>query len=305
MANPSKMRFWVTLLLTLILPLEGELEGGCALYAPVPPMLKTAWHQRSPYNDLCPKGKLAGCVAIAMAQVMNYHQYPLHGIGKSSYFWTDSKTNRRTKLSADYAGTYYRWEDMDGAPISAAQLVYHCGVSVWMDYSDSFSGSNEYYAKSALVDYFGYSSDIKLEARNKYSDEEWAALLKSNLDKGWPIIYSSGGHTFVVDGYNEEGLFHTNQGFGSVSPKCTYTLESLGSKSSSTALVNIHPDPAAKTWPQAPTWLVYLNDGSSSQYPYTESDFLLFQEDNLLIGTGEELYAEPLDNVSYFKAITH
>ncbi len=52
MANPSKMRFWVTLLLTLILPLEGELEGVCALYAQVAPMLKTAWHQRSPYNDL-------------------------------------------------------------------------------------------------------------------------------------------------------------------------------------------------------------------------------------------------------------
>ncbi|MBQ9362246.1 MAG: C10 family peptidase [Bacteroidaceae bacterium] len=273
--------------------------------AQVAPLVKTTWHQRSPYNDLCPSGKLAGCVAIAMAQVMNYHQYPIHGIGKSSYYWTDSQTKKRTKLSANYADTYYRWDDMDGAPVSAAQLVYHCGVSVWMDYSDSFSGSNEFYAKSALVDYFGYSEDIKLEARNKYTDEEWAALLKDNLDKGWPIIYSSGGHTFVVDGYNSKGLFHTNQGFGYSSPDCTYTLESLGSKSSSTALVNIHPAPSSKTCPTVPTWVIYLNDGNSQQYPYIEADFLLPQENELLIGTGEEIYAEPLNNISYFKAISH
>ena len=263
--------------------------------AQVGPLLKTAWHQNAPYNALCPTGMLAGCVAIAMAQVMNYHQYPPHGIGKSKYTWN------RKKLSADYASTWYRWDDMDGEPISAAQLVYHCGVSVWMDYSDYFSGSNEFYAKSALTDYFGYSSDIRLEPRNKYTDEEWSALLKSNLDKGWPIIYSSGGHTFVVDGYNTEGLFHTNQGFGYVSNDFTYTLDKLGSKSSSTALVNIHPAPSDKTQPSGTTLLVYLTDGSSRQYPFTEGDNFTLDSSSLQIETADTLDDIPLPQVSYFK----
>ena len=273
--------------------------------AQVAPMVKTTWHQRSPYNNLCPQGMLAGCVAIAMAQVMNYHQYPLHGLGKSSYYWinTTVKPNKRTKLSANYGDTYYRWDNMDRDDISAAQLVYHCGVSVWMDYSNSFSGSNEFYAKSALTDYFGYSEDIKLEARNKYTDEEWAALLKGNLDKGWPIIYSSGGHTFVVDGYNEKGLFHTNQGFGYVSPDCTYTLDNLGSKSSSTALVNIHPAENSETLPTEQDWIVYLNDGKSQMVAPAAGDNIQFEGDHLLINTEAASYSFPLSTVSYFKTV--
>ena len=267
------------------------------LEAQVPYMVKTAWHQNAPYNNLCPKGMLAGCVAIAMAQVMNYHQYPLHGIGKSTYTW------KNKRLSADYGNTWYRWEDMDGEDVSVAQLVYHCGVSVWMDYSDYFSGSNEFYAKSALTDYFGYSEDIKLEARNKYTDEEWAALLKANLDKGWPIIYSSGGHTFVVDGYDASGLFHTNQGFGYVSEEYTYTVDRLGSKSTSTALVNIHPAENPKTMVAEPNLLIYMSDGTSRQFPYSDTDVFSFTDMELNVNTKGKAESLPLDKVSYFKAV--
>lgn len=39
------------------------------------PMLQTQWHQGSPFNDLC-GGNPAGCGAIAVAQVMKYHEFP-------------------------------------------------------------------------------------------------------------------------------------------------------------------------------------------------------------------------------------
>lgn len=273
--------------------------------AQVAPLVQTAWHQRAPYNNMCPDGKLAGCVAIAMAQVMNYFQYPVHGIGNSKYSWLNPQTKKRETLSADYAGTYYRWDDMGGEAVSAAQLIYHCGVSVWMDYSDSFSGSNEFYAKSALVDYFGYSDSIKLEARNKYTDEEWAALLKSNLDKGWPIIYSSGGHTFIVDGYNAEGLFHTNQGFGSVSNAYTYTLNDLGSKSTSTALVNIHPDYTSKANLTEPYLVIYVKDGTSRQIRYSDLKEMQWSSSAVIVSMNTEQDAETLllDNFSYMKPL--
>ncbi len=265
--------------------------------AKVGPLIKTTWHQHSPYNELCPKDKntgehlLVGCVATAMAQVMNYWQFPQHGIGKSSYRWncTDYNAAQSKTLSAKYGETYYRWDQMDKDDISAAQLSYHCGVSIMMDYSNYFSGSNEYYAKSALVDYFGYSDDIQLKARNSYSDEEWTRLLKDNLDKGWPIIYSSGGHTFIVDGYNDEGYFHTNQGFGS-SGDFTYTLDRLGSKTSSSALINIHPDYSSKANVMEPTFVVYNNDGTSLPYSFSNLNTVEWTQDGLTISNkaGEE-----------------
>lgn len=272
-------------------------------HAQVAPLVQTAWHQRPPYSDLCPDGMLAGCVAIAMAQVMNYFRYPAHGIGSSKYSWLNPQTKKRETLSADYASTYYRWDDMDGERISAAQLIYHCGVSVWMDYSPSFSGSSEYYAKSALVDYFGYSDSIKLEARNKYTDEEWATLLKSNLDKGWPIIYSSGGHTFIVDGYNAEGLFHTNQGFGSVSNAYTYTLDALGSKSTSTALVNIHPDHTSQANLTEPYLIIYEKEGTSRQIKYSNLKEIRWTPTNVLVDTEPDKATIPLRDISYIKPL--
>lgn len=39
------------------------------------PLLKTAWHQEAPYNNWC-EGKLAGCAAIALSQVMYYYKHP-------------------------------------------------------------------------------------------------------------------------------------------------------------------------------------------------------------------------------------
>ena len=224
------------------------------VHAQVEPLIQTAWHQNKPYNAYCPDGMLAGCVAIAMAQVMNYYRYPSHGIGKNSYSW------KKQKLSANFQETWYRWEDMEHPDPSAAQLIYHCGVATWMDYSSSFSGSSEYYAKSALTDYFGYSEDIMLRPRNLYSDKEWSALLRENLDKGWPVIYSSGGHTFIVDGYDESGKFHANMGFGQNGGNRYYSIDELGAKSTSTALVNIHPIEKQANVRQV---AIYLNDATT------------------------------------------
>lgn len=39
----------------------------------VEPLIKTKWGQTSPYNDQCPSNMMAGCVPVAMAQIMNYY----------------------------------------------------------------------------------------------------------------------------------------------------------------------------------------------------------------------------------------
>jgi hypothetical protein len=43
-------------------------------YKKIGPLISTYWDQKAPYNKYCPKNTLAGCVPIAMAQLINYHQ---------------------------------------------------------------------------------------------------------------------------------------------------------------------------------------------------------------------------------------
>ena len=52
-----------------------------------------------------------------------------------------------------------------------------------------------------------------------YSDQEWADLIRAELDAGRPVLYMAtepggAGHAFVIDGYRDDGLVHVNFGWG-------------------------------------------------------------------------------------------
>jgi len=186
----------------------------------VPALVKTQWKQDSPYNNLCPG--VTGCVATAMAQIMKYWGFPEHGIGSHSY------TCNNQNLSADFASTSYDWEHMinsysgsstDVEKQAVATLMYHCGVSVNMEYAWNESSASTFDVVSALKSYFNYSPAMSYENRSDYNDSDWIALLKAELDHGRPIQYRgsrnpNGGHSFICDGYNNQDLFHFNWGWG-------------------------------------------------------------------------------------------
>lgn len=75
--------------------------------------------------------------------------------------------------------------------------------------------------RSALINYFRYTSDAAHKYRSNYSDDEWFNMIYRNLASGHPIAYSgdnsesysSIGHAFVVDGYNNDGEMHINWGW--------------------------------------------------------------------------------------------
>jgi hypothetical protein len=190
----------------------------------VDPLLTTTWSQGQYYNTLCPSDSLGpdghvvtGCVATAMAQVMKYHNYPAQGLGSHSY--THSKYGT---LSANFGATTYNWAGMPNEPISyntaISTLLYHCGVSVNMNYGPTGSSANvAYNAKDALIGYFKYDSSLYYASKAKYSGTDWINLLKSELNAARPIIYvgyGSGGHAFVCDGYKDSEYFHFNWGWG-------------------------------------------------------------------------------------------
>lgn len=184
----------------------------------VNPLVTTKWDQGGYYNDLCPGGSVTGCVATAMAQVMKYWNHPAQGTGFHSYNEDDYGT-----LSANFGGTAYNWTSMPNVVSSpntaVATLMYHCGVSVDMNYSPSGSGAYTCDVLDALTTYFGYnSSTIQCRYRSDYSEADWINVLKAELNAGRPIQYagtgSGGGHSFVCDGYDNNNFFHFNWGWG-------------------------------------------------------------------------------------------
>jgi hypothetical protein len=196
----------------------------------VAPLIKTEWGQELYYNDLCPKGlkstALTGCVATAMAQVMKYWNHPVSGSGFHSY-----RHGTYGTLSANFGDETYQWNAMPNKVASAnnavATLMYHCGVSVDMDYGTiSQGGSGAYVISSrspvthcteyALKTYFNYENMLSGRVKDNYGETQWINLLKTELDAGRPIIYAgfgSGGHCFVCDGYDNRDYFHFNWGW--------------------------------------------------------------------------------------------
>jgi hypothetical protein len=187
------------------------------------------WDQRSPYNNSCPiidtntsERAVTGCVATAMAQVMRYYKWPVQGTGSNTY--TPRKFT--TPLTVDFSKTTYDWANMTetynnsstAAQIAAvATLMYHAGVAVNMNYGrESTAGSID--MARALVANFGYDSNIQTYDRDYYSKAEWVDLIKTELNAQRPVLYSgyssvAGGHQFVCDGYDNNGLFHFNWGW--------------------------------------------------------------------------------------------
>ncbi len=198
----------------------------------VSPLLSTTWDQGCYYNQQCPSmssgpcGHVwAGCVAVSMAQVMKYWSHPAQGTGNHSYSHTvaNGYANNFGTLSANFGNTTYNWNSMPNSVTSnntaVATLMYHCGVAVEMNYDTSGSGSYTGDARNSLVNYFGYSSGAQYLSKSSYSNMAWDNLIRAELDSARPVIYrgdgSSGGHAWVLDGYQgaNNNHFHMNWGW--------------------------------------------------------------------------------------------
>ena len=190
------------------------------------PLLTTTWSQGCYYNDSTPTDNggpcnhvVTGCVATAMAQVLNYYQSPISGSGSHTY------NSNYGLLTAPFGTTNYNWTAMSNslnaqsstASISAvAQLISHCGIAVDMNYSAGGSGAYSQNAANAFTHYFNYDNKLQLLHRANYVDSIWEQMVRTELDSMHPLYYDgsgSGGHAFVCDGYQGDHFFHFNWGW--------------------------------------------------------------------------------------------
>ena len=190
----------------------------------VQPLIATHWDQDCYYNASCPKDEAgpcgqayAGCVATSMAQVMKYWNHPQQGTGSHSYTSYTYGT-----IFANFGETTYHWDEMpeslhENEPYVCV-LIFHCGVSVDMNYGNMASGALHQSIPSAMTAYFGYGTSHNL-LRDDYPYDEWVSMMRDALDMGIPILYAgtdggSMGHSFICDGYDDNGLFHINWSWG-------------------------------------------------------------------------------------------
>ena len=201
--------------------------------------LETKWTQNPPYNAMVPMDLVAGlrsyagCPAIAMAQILNYHgeinetrfdtndDY-YHNFGAGYNFWIDDDHIAWDFPSYD---TLNLWLDtlestfIAGGELSnslKAALCFACGVAAKQMYSSIVSGT--YGMEQAIMAYqrFDFS-----EARLVYPDDTTLnSLIAENVKGALPVHLGllsstgSGGHNVVVDGYNTDQFYHFNFGWG-------------------------------------------------------------------------------------------
>lgn len=189
--------------------------------ASAPVLLSTAqWDQGAPYNMYCPT-KYTGCGPTAMAIILKYHHAFGRGRGSHSYDWHGQT------LSYDFSQkiVYDNMADTYGSMYTAAQgeavarLMQACGVAMEADYGD-YGTSSLTSRTTSFAEFFGYSNMIDCVRSSDFTSSEWSELIDRELDADRPILYrgadmedSNGGHIFVVDGRDAEGLYHVNWGW--------------------------------------------------------------------------------------------
>ena len=168
---------------------ERTTRSGWSLAGICGPLVNVCWHQRWPCNAECPvvdgQNAVAGCVAVAAAQVMSYWEKP------SGYNWKEMKTY--------YDPNSNRVSSMGRGEI--ARLIHEVGVGCEMQYGLNGSSSTS----DKVVRYFRNIGFHNAGSTGCYSNDRVLSSLKARVPllaggyKGF--LGFGGGHEWVIDGF--------------------------------------------------------------------------------------------------------
>ena len=181
----------------------------------VEPLLTCKWSQYDPFNKYTPLSNgqhtPTGCVATATAQVMFYNKWPKNrpqdyiastgdDAKKSATYWWNEMKNTTNEMRAEQSRQ------------AVGVLMYDIGKAVHMRYYIKGSDSNLQRACNALRDKFDYT--VRYLDKNFLPANEFLNEVMQEISDGYPVLVVGGPHAFVYDGYDEQGLIHTNWGWG-------------------------------------------------------------------------------------------
>ena len=196
--------------------------------------VETTWHQCEPYNKYCPIDPVenarssAGCAAIAMAQIVNYHAYLGvlefgHGdeyVTVSSGIQVDLDSSKCDfpsfhQLNSFIEQVKYKYgQNEELTWEEEAALCFACGVTLKIDYTAKASCSYRIqdiaHSLKNKLKYYGVDDFI--------ANRDFYKILIENLINGLPAILIVEKHAIIADGYNTDGFFHLNFGWGCEKP---------------------------------------------------------------------------------------
>ncbi len=206
------------------------------------------------YNYFCPSDlddddqcgfTLAGCAAVAMAQIMYKWGYP----EKSKY-------------------NSYNWDRIppvltDGCSYDCPQLIRDCGTACNMHYQ-TFAGiyiTGSWAVPSKVAEGFSdfdYSAHL-VDLKDWRFGSAWADLIRSEIDCGRPVLMHGqknvidikDRHYFVIDGYSKEDKdqFHVNWGWRGKN-NGYYDLQSCGYSNGQDIIIGIAPKHTGTSHPR-------------------------------------------------------
>lgn len=239
---PAGLRYWLDTYSQAIRELgcqEVSVDREPAICGPrIEPLISSKWYQLSPYNDLCPMipddegnecKSPSGCVATTMAQIMYYHQWPQEACNPIPEYILSYQVDMITETMTlpELPAYTFDWDNMlltykdceatEAQNLAVAKLMQYCGQGIHMSYGAKASGADQSAIAQALRAYFGYDKGVTSRKRVFYTVDEWEQMIYDELAASRPVAYSgfssTGGHSFVCDGYDGEGLFHINWGW--------------------------------------------------------------------------------------------
>lgn len=242
---PDNFRFYLQLLSSDMQALMASdatatTRRAVEIHDAIAPLIKTKWDQGSAtadgyiYNTACPKHSLkhclTGCVATAGAQIMYYYRYPESTAGVDGYRIDGQHMDINAVTLAGLSETTFNWDIMKlsyndadqgtEAQKEVAKLMLYAGFAAQMIYGLDGSSSNHGVLAEGMVQYFDYNPNTwQYVSRSDYSVSDWDNMMYNELENKRPIIYSGdskkgGGHAFICDGYDGNGLYHFNWGWG-------------------------------------------------------------------------------------------
>lgn len=155
------------------------------------PLLTTHWHQSSPYNSVCNSHNYdAGCGAVAMAQIMNFHKFP---------------------QSVSYNNVAIDWNDMPNYATtgssggSAPYLIAATGLALNTIYTSVGSAALLSQVDNAFRSFFYSVTDVDHDADGvKYQISQQRPVMMFGSSSSIPVYQSLKGHYWVCDGVKHD-----------------------------------------------------------------------------------------------------
>lgn len=158
-------------------------------------LVKTQWHQNSPYNILNPlktnsdtEHQPAGCVTLAVSQILNFYKHPQILRRRNGLLFTT--------LNVDWSKTDIPFLN-DPKLLDIPTLIQFVNQGVFTDNGDNGSSSNINNAQSFF--------NLNQYSTNKYDGRDIDRII-SEVKAGRPVYVRGSdnngeGHAFICDGY--------------------------------------------------------------------------------------------------------